>query len=287
MTTLGVISRLLIQVACAPVQEDFVLSKSVDPEDFERLDSEAEAAPSTSGSQLIGRLLPPAVRLLIQTQLDQVENLQFHLEGRDRQIVSGYVPRVVLSADRAVYQGLHLSQVQAQAEEIRVNLGQILRGKPLRLLQRFPIRGQVVLLEQDLAASLQAPLLRQGLIDFLQQLASVQGPEADLAALEVDWLTAPAPAFDVETVAIAPGQLSLMLRPTAAAAPVLTLQTGLTIEQGHLLVLQQPQLSGLRPEPVALRGFTLDLGAEVQIERLDLAAGRLEISGVVQVVPAE
>lgn len=282
---------LLFKGAYIPAKEDLALSKPAGPDDFDSFTLEAEPSPSASGSRIIGRVLPPAVRLLIQTQVDQVENLQFRLDGRDRQLVSGYVPRVLLSADRAVYQGLYLSHVQAQAEEIRVNLGQVLRGKPLRLLQRFPIRGQVVLLQQDLAASLQAPLLRQGLVDFLRQLVLAQGPEVNLAAL--DWLVAPAPApafepaFEVEAVAIAPEQLSLTLRSATAAAPALTLQTGLVVEQGRLLVLQQPLLSGLSPEPLPLQGFTLDLGSEVQIERFDLAAGRIEISGVVQVVPAD
>ena len=114
------------------------------------------------------------MRLWIQSQLDHVESLEFTLQGKDRQIVSGYVPEVSLSAAKAVYAGLHLSQVMATATEIRFNLGQMLRGKPLRLLQAFPIEGQVCLYANDLLASLQSRLLAEGLQDVLLRLVKAQ-----------------------------------------------------------------------------------------------------------------
>ncbi len=48
--------------------------------------------------QIIGRVLPGAVRLWLQTQVDRVESLVVELEGRDRQLISGYIPGVVVSA---------------------------------------------------------------------------------------------------------------------------------------------------------------------------------------------
>ena len=60
---------------------------------------------------LISRLLPPAIRLWLHSQLDQLEGLGFQLEGKDRQILSGHIPQVRLSAQQAVYRGLHVSQV--------------------------------------------------------------------------------------------------------------------------------------------------------------------------------
>ncbi|NJL44881.1 MAG: DUF2993 domain-containing protein [Leptolyngbyaceae cyanobacterium SM2_3_12] len=102
------------------------------------------------GSRLISRLLPPAIRLWLQTQLDHIEGLNFQINGKDRQILSGYVPQVMISAQQAVYRGLHVSQVEVAATEIQVNLGQVVRGKSLRLLQPFPVQGRVSLGAQDL-----------------------------------------------------------------------------------------------------------------------------------------
>ncbi|MBD0335466.1 MAG: DUF2993 domain-containing protein [Cyanobacteria bacterium Co-bin13] len=245
------------------------------------------AASRQGGSRMISRILPPAVRLLIQTQVDQVENLVFRIEGRDRQILSGYVPKAAIAADRAVYQGLHLSHVQVEALEIHINLGQVLRGKPLRLLQRFPIVGEVVIQERDLAASLAAPLLRDGIRDFLKQLMAVQSPGQDLRPYLGALLQGDQAQFQVGEVAIAPNQLTLTLIPAQGGAAV-TLRTGLAVREGHILILHQPSLlPAAEAEPINLDGFELDLGPEVQIDSLALTQGQIDIRGTVQVIPAD
>ncbi|HEY9736640.1 MAG TPA: DUF2993 domain-containing protein [Trichocoleus sp.] len=243
---------------------------------------------AAKGSRVISRILPAAVRLWLQAQVEHVDNLVFELEGRDREILSGYLPGARVAADRAVYQGLHLSQVQVAAQEIRINLGQVLRGKPLRLQQRFPIVGEVVLREADLAASLQAPLLQEGLRDFLRQLIAVQGADHDLRPY-LGALVEENASFQVETVAIAPRQIALTLRPASgAASQPLVLKTDLTVREGHILVLQQPSLQvSPETEPLQLDGFDLDLGPEVNIDALNVTSGQIEINGTVQVVPAD
>lgn len=248
-----------------------------------------EAPSAAGGSRVISRILPPAVRLWIQTQLDHVENLVFQLEGRDRQILSGYVPRVAIAADRAVYQGLHLRQARVQAREIRINLGQVLRGKPLRLLQQFPIAGDVVIQAADLNASLQAPLLRDGIRDFLRQLIGAQGTAHDLRPYLADLVGDATAPFQEGAVTLSPQQLSLTLLPTTALddRQAVTLQTGLTVRQGRFLVLQHPRLlTQTGSAPVDLDDFELDLGPEVEIESLVVTAGQIEIRGSVQVIPA-
>jgi hypothetical protein len=135
-----------------------------------------EKASSTQplGSRIISRVLPPAIRLWLSTQLEHVENLRFEIQGRDREILSGHIPEIALSAQKAIYQGIHLSQATVTASAIRVNLGQVMRRKPLRLLAPFPISGAVELTEADFNDSLQSPLLGEGLYDFLQLLAQSQ-----------------------------------------------------------------------------------------------------------------
>lgn len=232
---------------------------------------------------LISRVLPPAVRLWIQTQLDQVEALEFRLDGRDRQILSGYVPAVSLSAQKAVYRGLHLSEAMVEAREIRMNLGQVVRGKPLRLLQKFPITGDVVLNQADLNASLSSSLLQSGLRDLLKALVAAQSHDQPLAeALLTEG------NLQGQQVAIAPDRITLMLI-TLNQDP-LTLETGLDIDQGHILRLLQPTLIA---DPAGdnqtfnLDSFEIDLGPEVQIETLAVTSGQIEIQGTVQVVPGD
>jgi len=71
--------------------------------------------------------------------------------GSDRQILHGTIPRVSILARHAVYQGLHLTQIQLVGEGIRTNLGQVL-GQPLRLLEPVPV-AELLLHESALNAS--------------------------------------------------------------------------------------------------------------------------------------
>ncbi|MBD0268819.1 MAG: hypothetical protein ICV77_11060 [Cyanobacteria bacterium Co-bin8] len=142
--------------------------------------------------------------------------------------------------------------------------------------------------ERDLAASLAAPLLRDGIRDFLQQLMAVQRPGQDLRPYLGGLLQGDQTQFQVGEVAIAPKQLTLTLLPIQGAAAAVTLQTGLAVREGHILILHEPSLrTTAGSEPISLDGFELDLGPEVQIDSLTLTAGQIDIRGTVQVIPAD
>jgi len=244
------------------------------------------------GSRLISRLLPAAVRLFIQSQLDHVEDLVFQLEGKDRQILSGHVPLVSLAAAKAVYQGLHLSQVNAAATEIRINVGQMLRGKPLRLLQPFPVQGQVGLLATDLLASLQAPLLAQGLQDVLLQL--VQANPALFPADSPIWglMVEGSEPLATPAIALGPGQLTLTWPPHPFTRESISLSTGLKVRDGYLLCLHQPRMTveGVGespPVPIHLEDFVIDLGPTVDIQTLTIGPDFIEVRGTVRVIPGD
>jgi hypothetical protein len=242
------------------------------------------------GSRLISRVLPPAVRFWIQSQLDQVESLEFSLQGKDRQILSGHVPQVSLSAAKAVYEGLHLSQVKATASDIRLNLGQVVRGKPLRLLQPFPIEGQVCLYAADVIASLQSALLAQGLQDVLLRLVTAQPelfPEnSHIRQLLTDFSRASA----TTEIQLGQNQLTLLWKPEQPPGEKVILTTGLEAKEGSLLCLTQPQVTVSQqnqasPSSINLEDVVIDLGSEVKIQTLTLMEELIEVVGMVRVVP--
>jgi hypothetical protein len=230
------------------------------------------------------------VRLWIQTQLDHVESLDFSLAGKDRQILSGYVPEVSLFAAKAVYAGLHLSQVRANATEIRFNLGQMLRGKPLRLLQHFPIEGQVCLYADDLLASLQSPLLAQGLQDVLLRLVKTQ-PEMFPEDSHIrELLTDFSKASATTNIHLGQNQLTLIWEPDQPLGERVILTTGLGVKDGSLLCLIRPgvtvtQQNQTSPSSINMDDVVIDLGSEVRIQSLTLQPELIDIVGTVQVVP--
>jgi hypothetical protein len=222
-------------------------------------------------SHIITRLLTPAVHLWLRSQVESIQSLDIHIQGGDRQILSGYLPQVAVAAERAIYQGLHLSQLDLQARNIRINLGQVMRGKPLRLLEVIPVQVSLSLSEADLNASLTTPLLAQAVTDILSPL--LQSADAD-HPLVIQHLQ----------VALECDRLTLTVFSLNQAAPSV-ISTGLSVINGHLLRLNDSAWrSPLDPIP-AWMNLDIDLGQDVYIEHLRLEAGQLHCQGRINVIP--
>lgn len=252
-------------------------------------DPTTPADSSKKGSRLIGRLLPPAIRLWLHSQLDHLDGLEFALDGSDRQILGGYLPGLSLVARQAVYQGLHVSQAEVKASDIRVNLPQVLRGKPLRLLQPFPVDGRVTVLAADLRASLGSPLLGQGLRDVLRHLLAGAVSEEQVP-LET-WLGNGSEPAEVD-IALGRDRLTLRWPGAAPRADALELALGLAMREGRWLCLEQPIATvlpaiGAPSSPIALDETAFDLGPEVNIRHLAITPEGIDLVGMVRVIPAD
>jgi hypothetical protein len=234
-------------------------------------------------SRLISKVLAPAVQLWLRSQVEQIENLEVKIEAGDRQILSGYIQQVFLSAEQAVYQGLSLGQVRLSGENIRVNLSQIVRGKPLRLLAPIPIQGTVLMEEANLNASLNAPLLKAGVTQFLMTFLRSDGAETpDEADLNLQDLRI---TLEDHQVVIAASLIS-----SGGNATPIAIRTGFALQAPNLLALQNPQWL---PHATAKRGlaivdldgYAFDLGEETEIEELSLQAGQVSCRGRITVRP--
>ena len=247
--------------------------------------------------QIIGRVLPGAVRLWLQTQVDRADALAIDLAGRDRQLISGYIPGVIISAQDVVYRGLQLSQVRLEAEDIRVNLGQVVRGKPLRLMKRFPVKGQVILSGADVAASMSSPLLAEGIADFWRSLIKLP----DFAKAVEGRYGARSLQLDTRLhrpqITLGNGCLALSFYPHSQGitdeVPIV-FGTALSIVSGNYLQLASPcwlentaMLADIKQgEPIkALSDFRWNLGEDTQLSRLDLQPARLACEGQLTVRP--
>lgn len=235
-----------------------------------------EGVAQSRSSRIVSAILSPAVQLWLRSQVQHIEELTLKIEGSDRQLLHGTIPKVSLTARDAVYQGLHLTSATLAATSIRVNLGQVLKRKPLQLLAPVPVVGEVRLSQTDLNASLKAPLLTKALSDFLLPLLPNLGEPQQQLNLQNPQMT------------INAGQLTLsaaILLTKGTPIPLL-LRTGLRLANGHELWFEKPdvQLSqGLMSGK--LDNFQLDLGSEVNLEELTLRPGELVCRGEIQVNP--
>ena len=267
------------------------MSLPADPADAVNVNSNAPLSsdpaselPPTKRSRIISSVLSPAVRFWLRSQLDQVEDLHLTIEANDRQILSGAIERVTVSTQNATYRGIHLSQARVMAQTIRTNLGQILRGKPLRFLAPFPVTGDVLLSEADLNASLKAPLLATAIADFLMIFLKSAEDVEDGEPLQLR---------DPQ-IRLQDGQATLtaqLLSKTGNATAV-AIRTGLRSEGGNKLLLDRPlwlphanARQGLLLKE--LDGYTFHLGSEVSLTEFTIGAGQIVCQGQVMVTPEE
>ncbi len=245
--------------------------------------------PDRPSISLISKVLSPAVRLWLRSQVESVETLEFQIEGSDRQILAGCIPKVAIAARKAVYKGLHLSQIDLTGETIRINLGQILKGKPLKLLNVVPIYGSLLWDETDLNASLKSPLLAIALAEFfltwLKEFPDLL-PE-DLAQA----MKAPLALQDAQAV-IEHNQVTLKLEWRSPSIST-TLRTGLSLVSRSRLKFERPCLSTyVAQETVAqgtsstqLQDYEVELGTDVELQELRLEPGKLWVQGQINVLP--
>ena len=232
-------------------------------------------------SKIIGSILPPAIKLWLKSQVEKIEDLEIKIDGGDTQILRGYIPEVFLSAKCAIYQGLYLSDVSVRGENIKINLGQVIKGKALRLLQPIFINGKIILKQKDIQNSLSSALLNSGLKDlFLLLLAQnkVDNPEEILAKYDITW----------HKVTLYEDKVTLEgnLSDSEDDISPIYLHTRLSLINSQILSLQPLQIEA-KPEDLnfIFNDFQVDLGDEVKIQQLSLDETQLCCHGKITVQP--
>lgn len=230
---------------------------------------------------MINQVISQAVKIYLRSQVERVEDLQVKITGGNRQILKGHIPAVFLASSCAVYQGLHLREIEVEGINISFNLADVLKKKPLKLLAPVPVSINLLLEEADLQASLVSPLLASGLTDFLSSLLSAKGiknPQAELADCKIDWLT----------ISLSDRQLQLQanLVDSTDNLTQLNVKAGLTLANSHTLCLSPLTIETI-PELLFNQNHQLeiDLGTEVAIAELSLESGKLVCSGEIMVLP--
>lgn len=231
-------------------------------------------------SEIISRFLTPAITFWLKTQLEQVEDLDIKISAGDGKILRGKIDRVSLTTTKVIYQGIHVNKASVKTEKIAVNLGGVLRGKPLKLLQPIFVDGEINLDKNDLQTSLKSPLLRQGLIDLVYLLLeqhTVDNHQEILAKYDFNW----------EEITIYSDKFTLtatLINEQTETFP-LTLTSNLALESRNILALNPIQIEGIPEIPmIVLNDFSVDLGNDVEIQSLELSATQLSCQGKVKVV---
>lgn len=233
-----------------------------------------------SKSEIISRFLTPAVKFWLRSQLETVEDLNIKISAGDRQILRGKVDQVSLQTTKVIYQGIHVSQAEVSTQDIAVNLGGILRGKPLRLLHPIFVQGNINLIPEDLHTSISSDLLSQGLVDLvgiLLENKGIVGTKQILEKYQFQWqdLTISPDKFILTANLIDSGQQEYQL----------ILRSGLALKSDHELLFNPIYLEGIPDlDPIVINDLEVDLGSDVELTELILTEEQLYCSGKVKVV---
>jgi hypothetical protein len=219
-------------------------------------------------------VLSPACRVWLRSQVSQIDDLQVDIQGGSRQILGGTIPRVSVGAVGAVYQGLSLGEIDLVAENIRINLPQVVKGQALKLLEPIAVTAAAKFTESDLQASLSAPLLAQAVTDLLDRILAT--PDG-VRSWQIGW----------QQLQIRPQTLILQgnLTDRGRSAPI-ELTMGLDVRDGHILSIDPLKIACEIELPGAdIDRFEIDLGSDTDITELQLHAGTLCCHGRLRVNP--
>ena len=229
--------------------------------------------PKKNRFRLVTNVLTTAIKLWLRTQVSHIELLKVDIQASDREIISGCVPSVSITAKNAVYQGLHLSSVDLLAKDIRINIGSVLKGQQLRLLEKVPVQGELSQLESDLSASLSSTLLSTALNDILVKFL----PDCSVNSKSTSW----------QKVTIKDGGLLLTnLREEESNTQPLDIYIGLHLLSPHELRIAPISVtSNTKTLFESSDGEYFDLGPDVEIQNLKLIPGKIIFQGRINVNP--
>ncbi|MBD2450591.1 DUF2993 domain-containing protein [Nostoc sp. FACHB-152] len=223
--------------------------------------------------RIITNVLTTALKLWLRAQVSHLSQLEVDIKASDRQLLSGSIPWVSIAASNAVYQGLHIKQIQLVAEKIQVNIGGVLKGQPLRLLAPVPVVGELLVDEKDLNSSLSSELLSTGLNEVLVQLL----PENCRQSQPISWQK-----IILENQRII---LAAIVARSSENTP-LEISLDLNLSSNHALRLSHIQVLENGTSLVLNKDdYHIDLGSDVEIEELSLIPAQLVCRGKINVNP--
>jgi hypothetical protein len=134
-------------------------------------------------SAFIRSVVSPLLKVWLRSQVDSLKHLEVKIDGADGQILKGKIPQATVSGQGIVYQGLHLSSICLRAEGIYLNIPQIVKREPLKLLAPIQVYLDVTLEATDLKLCLDAPMIREALGNTKVDLDSDDKAIASLKAI--------------------------------------------------------------------------------------------------------
>ena len=221
-------------------------------------------------SHILKSILTPALRIWLSSQLETIKGLQLEVTSSDQQLLQGMIPKVLLKSDFAIYQGLHFDQIYLIAEEIAINVSQVLKGQPVQLLNPIPLSGNIRITDNHLNASLASPLLQSGVQDFLALLLK----------------TETIPSIQWQKISLDHNQFILEGHQSASSLKLAQIQATVSLRSPQHLLISPVKVEGFPIEEM-IAPIEFDLGSQVQLKTLNVTEEAVFLQGCLTVLPEE
>ncbi|WP_019498066.1 DUF2993 domain-containing protein [Pseudanabaena sp. PCC 6802] len=155
-------------------------------------------------ASIVSSVLCPVIKLWLRSQVEALQELDIKILGANRQILQGQVPQAEVSGQGIVYQGLSLSTISLVAAGINLNIPQILKGQPLKLLDPIQVQLDLTIEPQDLQQCLSSAIVTDALGDKVPQPSS----DPDIKALLERLLLKLGDQFALDSLIVSNGRCS-------------------------------------------------------------------------------
>ena len=214
-------------------------------------------------SHFLTTILTPALRIWLKSQLDSLTRLQLEIKSSDQQLLQGIIPEVLLTSEFAIYKGLHFDQISLIAEQLQVNINQILKGQSLQLLHPLPISGNIRITETHLNDSLSSSLLQSGLQDFLSSLLKTNSFSS------LQW----------EKITLQSNQFLLEGKPPHSPQDSISIQANVDLTSSQHLLISPITVQGFALNQQEITPVEFDLGSQVHLQDIKITQEAIFLEG--------
>lgn len=226
---------------------------------------------------MISKILSTAVKVYLRSQVERATDLQVKIEGKNKQIIQGYIPQVCLSSSKAVYRGLHLSQVELNGMNLTFNLPEVIKKKPFKLLEPVDVAIKLMLDAADLQASLDSSLLQSGLNDLWLKILlpnQIEPTGSKLNNVPIEW----------QTIALGDCFLHFQgISKSEREMRQICLSTKVDLADERTLCLSALTINDRAIASQLQHEAKIDLGTDVAIAQLEIESERILCSGKIRI----
>lgn len=120
---------------------------------------------------IISSALSPIIKFWLRSQVTSIDSLEVKISGTNRQILTGQIPEATVSGEHIIYQDLHVTNLYLNAQGIHLNIPQILKGEPLKLMQPMQVDLNMTLAPEDLQKCLASSIVSEAVDNPLPKIS--------------------------------------------------------------------------------------------------------------------